>query len=169
MELWTDIKDWLGGWPMEFMKIMEMQEVANKKFGMELLNMTSVEANAEFLFRKKNVPNPIWDKIIAETKTIDLKGPFKKVNGNCWSVSLPEFESDCDSCEFLRRSPLIMFEDKYRLTINHASHEHIITPGRGLYSHWGKDLLFSTTDNSDPNTNGKSYTIKIYPKNEPLS
>lgn len=163
MELWTDIKDWLGGWPMEFIKIMEMQKVADKEFGMELLNMTSVEANAEFLYRKKTVPNQIWDKIISGSKTVELKGPFKKANGSCWSVGMPEFASVSDSCASPRRSPLVMFENEYRLTVNHASHAYIADPGRGFYSHWGNDILFSTTDNTDPNSNGRVYSIKIYP------
>jgi 2-polyprenyl-3-methyl-5-hydroxy-6-metoxy-1,4-benzoquinol methylase len=163
MELWTDIKDWLGGWPMEFLKIMEMQEVADREFGMELLSMTSIEANAEFLFRKKNVSNLIWDDILIKTKTIDLKKPFKKVAGNCWSISLPELASVCDSRKFPRRSPLVIFENEFRLTIGHAIHEHIIEIGKGRYSHWDNDIMFSTIDNSNPNINGRNYSIKIYP------
>jgi len=105
------------------------------------------------------VPNEIWDKIISETPKTELKGPFKKGNGSCWSVNIPEFASKCDTCEFPRRSPLVMFENSRRLTVNHAHHSYIANPGKGFYSHWGNDMLFSTTDNSDPNTNGRSYSI----------
>jgi pectate lyase len=39
----------------------------------------------------------------------------------------------------------------------HSFHQEIRESGRGRFSHWGTDLLFSTSDNSDPNTNGRSY------------
>lgn len=41
-----------------------------------------------------------------------------------------------------------------------ASHADIIAKGRGAYSHWrAETLYFSTTDNSDPRTNGRVYTL----------
>jgi hypothetical protein len=32
--------------------------------------------------------------------------------------------------------------------------------GRGFFSHWGKQLYFSTSDNSDPRINGRNYSLK---------
>ena len=35
--------------------------------------------------------------------------------------------------------------------------------GKGRYSHWGaRSLWFSTSDNSDPRTNGREYKV-VYP------
>jgi hypothetical protein len=45
----------------------------------------------------------------------------------------------------------------------HAAHADIAKEGGGRYSHWGNTLLFSTSDNSDPNTNAQSYTL-VQPK-----
>jgi len=46
-----DIRDWLGGWPMEF--VGDMQTVAYlEKRGLELVKIKTGEANTEFLFRK---------------------------------------------------------------------------------------------------------------------
>ena len=39
----------------------------------------------------------------------------------------------------------------------HALHDHIRVAGGGRFSHWGDQLLFSTTDNSDPNLNVLTY------------
>ena len=31
--------------------------------------------------------------------------------------------------------------------------------GRGRYSHWGRYIYFSSTDNTDPRKNGRSYKL----------
>jgi hypothetical protein len=36
-------------------------------------------------------------------------------------------------------------------------HDAIRNIGKGRFSHWGNDLVFSTPDNSDPNGNGRTY------------
>ena len=53
----------------------------------------------------------------------------------------------------------MVFEDGLMLGLAHASHDHIRRFGRGRFSHWGNQVIFSTSDNSDPNTNGRSYTF----------
>ncbi len=39
----------------------------------------------------------------------------------------------------------------------HALHADIGTSGHGRYSHWHEQFVFSTSDNSDPRTNGRRY------------
>ncbi len=52
MSLFVDIRDWLGGWPMEFTYDREVIEfLAQRGFGLE--NIKAGEANTEFLFRRK--------------------------------------------------------------------------------------------------------------------
>jgi hypothetical protein len=43
----------------------------------------------------------------------------------------------------------------------HSGHRDIAQQGRGLYSHWAQTLYFSATDNSDPNENGRTYSLLI--------
>lgn len=52
MNLYTDVKDWLGGWPMEFSSIAEVKQLAGEELGLELLKIAAGEANTEYLFRK---------------------------------------------------------------------------------------------------------------------
>ncbi|HVP29457.1 MAG TPA: class I SAM-dependent methyltransferase [Myxococcota bacterium] len=52
MNLYTDVKDWLGGWPMEFSSIAEVKRFADKELGLELVKIAAGEANTEYLFRK---------------------------------------------------------------------------------------------------------------------
>jgi len=54
-------------------------------------------------------------------------------------------------------SGLRLFEDGRVLSPAHSPHESIRESGRGRYSHWGRWLYFSTSDNTDPRSNGRTY------------
>lgn len=43
----------------------------------------------------------------------------------------------------------------------HVGHASIRSVGRGRYSHWQGELYFSTSDNSDPRTNGRQYVVAV--------
>jgi 2-polyprenyl-6-hydroxyphenyl methylase/3-demethylubiquinone-9 3-methyltransferase len=51
MAIYNDLKDWLGGWPMEFAKRADVKEWAERN-QLEMLKMKTGEANTEYLFRK---------------------------------------------------------------------------------------------------------------------
>jgi len=51
------------------------------------------------------------------------------------------------------------FEDSQELGPAAASHDVIRNVGCGAFSHWGRQLYLSTSDNSDPNTNGRTYAM----------
>jgi hypothetical protein len=89
-----------------------------------------------------------------------LRGPFPKIwpDGNAYRADLAS-ERTGDSPDFLTKSRLAFCEDETRLLTPHSSHSEIRTAGSGRFSHWGKELYFSASDNSDPNTNGKSYYV----------
>ena len=43
----------------------------------------------------------------------------------------------------------------------HSQEGDIRTQGAGRFSHWGTVVIFSASDNSDPNTNGHRYTVSF--------
>lgn len=51
MAMYNDIKDWLGGWPMDFAKRVEVKAWAERHH-LEMATMKTGEANTEYLFRK---------------------------------------------------------------------------------------------------------------------
>jgi 2-polyprenyl-6-hydroxyphenyl methylase/3-demethylubiquinone-9 3-methyltransferase len=51
MALYTDVVDWLGGWPMEFAKRQEVKNWALTS-GLEIAVMVTGKANTEYLFRR---------------------------------------------------------------------------------------------------------------------
>jgi hypothetical protein len=56
---------------------------------------------------------------------------------------------------------LVLFEDGRALGPADSDHDHIRFRGRGGYSHWNTTLYFSTSDNSDPRSNGRRYSFRV--------
>ncbi|GEM_PF-5200059 len=56
-----------------------------------------------------------------------------------------------------------LFEDDVELTKADTHHADIREAGGGGFSQWGETLYFSSTDGSDPTTNGRRYTI-VFPR-----
>lgn len=52
MSFYHDIKDWLGGWPMEFCYDADVVALAQSEFAFELVRMDTGQANTEFLFKR---------------------------------------------------------------------------------------------------------------------
>ena len=98
-----------------------------------------------------------------DSVSMELRPPFAHEQGNCWIVALPDLDKWADSTEWLENSTLMVYENGRALGPAHSVHDSIRTIGEGRFSHFGKSLFFSTTDNSDPNQNHRQYSIKAYP------
>jgi hypothetical protein len=98
-----------------------------------------------------------------------LNPPFAREGAHGWIAELESSaELACltplaDTLVHPRRSPVCLFEDGAPLGPAHSLHASIRASGSGAYSHWrnGHCLHFSTSDNSDPNCNGRIYTIAL--------
>ena len=55
MSYFTDVKDWLGGYPYEYAKIEEVLRFCHNKLSLELINIKTGEANTEYLFQKRQI------------------------------------------------------------------------------------------------------------------
>ncbi len=88
-----------------------------------------------------------------------LRPPFMRDSGFSYIASLPAMITPSDD---ISESALKIFEDGIALGPMHSIHKEIRNKGNGRFSHWANQLYFSTSDNSDPNINGKSYFIR-YP------
>ncbi|GEM_PF-1462505 len=71
--------------------------------------------------------------------------------GHCYIARLDP------GCNALR---LGLWEGRRRLSPGGCLHDDIRALGGGRYSVWGDHLYFSTSDNSDPRTNGRSYLLR---------
>jgi hypothetical protein len=76
------------------------------------------------------------------------------------------FSGDADSVDNNERSTLLLYEDDRLLGPAHSTHADIAKLGMGRFSHWrnnGSVIIFSSSDNSDPNTNGRIYSVLKQP------
>jgi hypothetical protein len=93
-----------------------------------------------------------------------LLPPFRHESGYCWSKPLrKEIAVLGDTQENSRSSPVVLQEQGKNLGPAHTNHEYIRSVGKGCFSHWNDTLYFSTSDNSNPNTNKCDYSLS-FPK-----
>ena len=82
-----------------------------------------------------------------------------KVNGS--------FGTPADNSATPTRSVLKLFENSLELGPAHSGHANIRNLGQGRFSHWstttgtGESLRFAASNNTDPRTNGRSYTYCV--------
>lgn len=91
-----------------------------------------------------------------------LQPPFAPEGAAAWYAPLPaELHKLTDTDENPARSRLRLFENDTEIGPGHMMHRRIRDAGGGAYSCWKTGLWFSTTDGSNPNTNGRTYTINL--------
>src|SRR5882762_3211654 len=90
---------------------------------------------------------------------IALRGPFQRLaSGFAYVVPAPSLVDRSDTPEAPKRSTAYVCEGDLPLGPAHAPHGEIDTLGRGRFSHFSTyGFIFSTSDNSDPNKNGRTY------------
>lgn len=84
------------------------------------------------------------------SNVVSDEGYAYKVSGN--------FGITGDSNSQPNVSTLRVFEDGKELGEAHSLHASIRSTGKGKFSHWGNSLIFSASDNTNPRTNGRTYT-----------
>jgi hypothetical protein len=88
-----------------------------------------------------------------------LQPPFQKLaSGFAYVAPAPSLNNRSDIPGDPKRSTAFVCENGTPLGPAHSSHSDIDTLGRGRFSHYSANgFIFSTSDNSDPNKNGRKY------------
>lgn len=95
----------------------------------------------------------------ASAEVVQLRGPFKARGGNSWTCAVPDFLRNEGSAK--SRLAFRLFEDGAPATAgSNANHDEIARLGGGRHAFWRDVFCFSPTDNSDPNSNGRSYELR---------
>ena len=82
-------------------------------------------------------------------------------SGQCYWCELAVDDEQPDSPERSEASRVRLFEGGRQPGPPHALHGEIRQFGGDAYSHWGGQLYFSSSDGSDPRSNGRRYEIRI--------
>jgi pectate lyase len=90
---------------------------------------------------------------------------FTRETGFAYIVRM-NFGTPPDKVGALTRSKLRLFENGVELGPAHSQHGQVRTLGKGRFSHWltgrtHEAVRMSASDNSNPSTNGKTYTYCI--------
>lgn len=161
MEFWTDVRDWLGGWPMEFVREDQCADACHA-LGLELLDCITGQGNTEYVFRPAGARNH-WDAILAGRREHALAGPFSHRCGHLYVAPSPLWDGCSLAANPTHRdqvSLLTLKEDGRPLAYRHSYVQGIEAFGLGRYCHLPDGLYFASSDNSDPNTNGRAYSVE---------
>ncbi|GEM_PF-3912100 len=75
-------------------------------------------------------------------------------------VARLSLDAECgDSTGDQRHSRWVLLEDDVPLGPAHSLHADVEAKGGGRYSHWVDSVIFSSSDGSDPRTNGRQYVL----------
>jgi glycosyltransferase involved in cell wall biosynthesis len=88
---------------------------------------------------------------------------IREEQGLCWVIGRLPFPPGDDLWR-PKHSRLTVSEDGCPLQPGHSSHDLVRFRGGGRYSHWGTSLFFSTSDGSDPRSNGRGYGLTWGPE-----
>lgn len=83
---------------------------------------------------------------------------FQHIDGYMYTIPVLQ---NGDTADNSLQSKLVLFEDGIPLRQRHEHHSTIVRVGRGAYSHWERHILFSTSDNTDPNKNQRIYSYAV--------
>jgi len=94
----------------------------------------------------------------AAADRVPLPSPFISDGGHAWVAPAP-WPMPEEQAGWRNGFTTCLYEDGLRLLHAHTPHDTIRALGGGLYSHFGPRIWFSTSDNSNPNSNGRRYEV----------
>ena len=94
-------------------------------------------------------------------QSIDLSPPLSHLEGYAYKVSIPQLSDVGDTERVMTRSPTVVCEGDHQMGPSHTPFQEIIQKGAGRFIHYNDMVVFSASDNTDPNSNGRRYKIVI--------
>lgn len=94
---------------------------------------------------------------------VKLERPFFEFQGSniAFALEIPSLQHLSDTPAAIERSPFVLYENTTRLGPPHTQHTEIAKYGRGRFSHWQESFIFSSSDGTNPRTNGRTYRAVI--------
>jgi hypothetical protein len=96
-------------------------------------------------------------------ETVALSPPYLNMGGYAYKFSIPQLSHLSDTAEKQTYSRVVICEGDQQLGPAHTLWLEITQKGFGRFSHYNDAVVFSSSDNTDPNSNGRQYKIVIPP------
>ena len=90
-----------------------------------------------------------------------FRRPFRHDGGPCWRASLRSMRVPLPLLQQGWRA--VVYEDGRELPMPDCPHEEVRRLGGGRHALWEGHVWFSATDDTNPNTNGRVYSIALVP------
>jgi hypothetical protein len=150
-------RKWRGSFAVGFDETTMQHEVSDEHIERIMGSITKI-TGIEF-----PRPGVAPDPCAAHDNEVELKPPFERQNGYAYEAEVPALQNVADDSDSPHRSTLVVCEDERVLGPSHSPHAVVRQSGKGSFSHWRNYLLFSSSDNSDPNSNGHRYRAVLVP------
>jgi hypothetical protein len=137
----------------------ESAAIANRPFAVALVSAYLFMVGV-WLLVTRQIRVPELRKVLLSRIRPRFKGELtaanmRKDDGAGFVVDVPAYLlSDKEAA-----SALVLLENGKTLGPAHSMHDDIRRLGKGRFCHWGSEIYFSASDNSDPRTNGCKYTV----------
>jgi len=140
-------------WSVNNIYIANIHQLCSLPYAIAAFQRAGLEEPAVYaVARVENKPPPFQEVLDPKSMSPEIE--------NCYIVGLQQGAPSDVAGGY---SDLVLLEDGQPLGPAHSAHAEIRQAGRGRYSHWGaRTIYFSTSDNSDPRTNGREYKV-TYP------
>lgn len=149
MDMFADAEDWVGGYPTQTVEAADVCKVLKRAGLWALTSPRIVAGMLTVLATNDRAKMP---------RRLRLPGPFRRSTMGCWHKALPV------DWPYGNESPLGMYEDDACLGVAAAgAHEDLpnYCVADGRFEHREGGLFFTASDGSDPNVNGRSYSIAV--------
>ncbi|MET1054846.1 MAG: pectate lyase [Pedobacter sp.] len=131
-----------------------------------MITFSKCKKSSDFTRETVALTTPDASSVVAATGTTTIKvdlSTAKKDEGYAYKAFGIQGTGDAVGST---ASILKLYENGKEIGPAHAAHATIRTTGKGAFSHWGTALYFSASDNTDPRTNGRTYTYTLGTKSD---
>lgn len=97
----------------------------------------------------------------SQLRTFQFRRPFRHDGGYCWLASLRRMRVPLHLLQQGWRA--VVLEDGTALGTPDCVHEDVRRLGNGRHSVWEDQIWFAAADNSNPNRNGRTYSLRLEP------
>ncbi|MCE5239082.1 hypothetical protein LLH23_11370 [bacterium] len=145
----------IGKWGVNNIYGLELSGFNAYPYVAQVLAKASMDETVVTKVARVNTPAPPFEEIF-DPKKIGGPSKWKGKDSFMYTYTLEHGAPD----DRVGRSKLILYEDGKELGPAHNGHINTMENGLGRWSHWGsRAIQFSTSDNTDPRTNGRQYKI----------
>ncbi len=162
----TSEKGFVLGTNVIHMKVVDKKTAETHTYEMNVFVMKSEYKKTVTVTGSKHLQSESGEQILIPAEQIKQADPAYGPHCYLFQDLILRACGQFDNNSNPKVSKLMLYEDGRPLGPAHSYHTNIGNTGKGQFSHWDNYLLFSSSDNSDPRTNGRKYSLACVEKQD---